>query len=154
MNKGFGGEHLRGTLIEKKEGYLGPYHDVNKSRMIQVGQVQELVYPAKDSITDGDGPFYLTAKQKEASRLDTEVELPVNKVGHREITKKELVDALMNANRGRDDGRITLSKMLVRDLRKLASNLGINTTKLVTHRTKPGWVGKGKGLLQVLWERG
>jgi hypothetical protein len=154
MNKGFGSEHLRGTLIEKKEGYLGPYHDVNNSHMIQVGQVQELVYPAKESITDGDRPFYLTAEQKEASRLDTEVELPVNKVGHREITKKELVNALMNTNHGRDDGRITLSKMLVRDLRKLASNLGINTTKLVTHQTKPGWIGKGKGLLQVLWERG
>jgi hypothetical protein len=75
----------------------------------------------------------------------------VKKVGHREFTKKELVDAIMNTSPGRDDGRITLSKMLVRDKRKLASNLGINT---VTHRKKPGWAGKGKGLLQVLWERG
>jgi hypothetical protein len=138
MNKGFGGEHLRGTLIEKKERYLGPYHSLNNSRIIQVGQVQELVYPAEESITDGDGSFYLTAAQKEALRLNTEVELPLKKVGHREVTKKELVDALMNTNRGSDDGRITLSKMLVRDLRKLASNLGINTTKLVTHRMKPG----------------
>ena len=154
MNKGFGGDHMRGTLIKKKEGYLGPYHSVNNSRMIQVGQVQELVYPDEESITDGDGPFYLAAAQKEASRLDTEVVLPLNKVGHREITKKELVDALLNTDRGRDDGRLTLSKMLVRDLRKLAANLGINTTKLVTHRMKPGWAGKGKGLLQVLWERG
>jgi hypothetical protein len=39
--------------------------------MIQVGQVQELVYPDEESITDGDGPFYLAAAQKEASRLDT-----------------------------------------------------------------------------------
>jgi hypothetical protein len=79
MNKGFGGEHLRGTLIEKKEGYLGPYHSLNNSRMIQVGQVQGLVYPADKSINDGDGPFYLTAAEKEASRLDTEVELPLKK---------------------------------------------------------------------------
>ncbi len=140
---------MRGTLI-KKEGYLGPYHSVNNSRMIQVGQVQELVYPDEESITDEDGPFYLAAAQKEASRLDTEVVLPLNKVGHREITKKELVDALLNTDRGRDDGRLTLSKMLVRDLHKLAANLCINTTKLVTHRMKPGWAGKGKGLLQVL----
>ena len=138
MNKGFGGEHMRGTLIKKKEGYLGPYHSVNNSRMIQVGQVQELVYPDEESITDGDGPFYLAAVQKEASRLDTEVVLPLNKVGHRESTKKELVDALSNTDRGRDDGRLTLSKMLVRDLRKLAAYLGINTTKLVTHQMKPG----------------
>jgi hypothetical protein len=140
MNKGFDGEHLRGTLIEKKEGYLGPYHVVNNSHMIQVGQVQELVYPAKESITNGDGLFNLTAKQKEALRLDTEVELQVKKVGHREFTKKELVDAIMNTSRGRDDGRITLSIMIVRDLRKLASNLGINTTKLATHQKKT-WVG-------------
>jgi hypothetical protein len=153
MNKGFGGDHLRGTLIEKKEGYLGPNHSLNNSRMIQVGQVQELVYPAKESITDGDGPFYLTA-QKEASRLNNEVELPLKKVAHREFTKKELIDALMNTNHSRDDGRIILSKMLVRDLRKLASNLGIITTKLVTHQMKPGWAGKGKGLLQILWEHG
>jgi hypothetical protein len=106
--------------------------------MIQVGQVQELVYPDEESITDGDGPFYLAAVQKEASRLDTEVVLPLNKEGHREITKKELVDALLNTDRGRDDGRLTLSKMLVRDLRKLAAYLGINTTKLVTHQMKPG----------------
>ena len=81
------------------------------------------------------------------------VELPPNKIGHKEITKKGLIDALMNTNHGRDDGRMTLSKMLVRAVRKLASNLGINTSKLVTHPMQPGWVGKGKGLLQVLWER-
>jgi hypothetical protein len=56
----------------------------------------------------------------------------------------------MNTNCGRDDDRITLSKMTVRDLWKIASNLGINTTKLVTHQMKPGWAEKEKGLLQVL----
>ncbi len=144
MNKGFGGEHLRGKLIDKKEGCLGPYHSLHNSHMIQVGQVQELVYPSKEGIADGDGPFYLTAAQKEASRLNTEVELPPNKVGHKEKTKKELLDALMNTDYGRDDGRITLSKMTVRDLRKIASNLGINTTKLVSHSPNETWVG---------WER-
>jgi hypothetical protein len=82
--------------------------------MIQVGQVQELVYLDEESITDGDRPFYLADAQKEASRLDTEVVLPLNKVGHREITKKELVDALMNTDHCRDDGILTLSKMLIK----------------------------------------
>jgi hypothetical protein len=77
-------------------------------------------------------------------------ELPPNKICYKEITKKELVDILLNTDRGRDDGRITLSKMTVQDLRKLASNLGICTTKTITHRLIPGWAGKGKGLLQVL----
>ena len=49
-----------------------------------------------------------------------------------------------------------VSKMLVRDLRKKATLLGINTLKMVTHRLVAGWEGKGKGkgLLQILWERG
>ena len=68
--------------------------------------------------------------------------------------KKELVDVLLNTDHGRDDGRITLSKMTVQDLRKLASNPGICTTKTITHHLIPGWAGKGKGLLQALWERG
>ena len=38
-----------------------------------------------------------------------------------------------------------VSKMLVRDLRKKATLLGINTLKMVTHRLVPGWEGKGKG---------
>ncbi len=54
---------------------------------------------------------------------------------------------------GRDNGRISLSKMTVRDSRKLASNLAI-ITMLGTHWTIPGWARKGKGLLQVLWEWG
>jgi hypothetical protein len=44
--------------------------------------------------------------------------------------------------------------MLVRDLRSKATLLGIDTQKRVTHRLVPGWEGKGKGLMQILWERG
>jgi hypothetical protein len=44
--------------------------------------------------------------------------------------------------------------MTVRELRKIASNLGMGTTRTVTQRFIPGWAGKGKGLLQVLWEGG
>jgi hypothetical protein len=32
--------------------------------------------------------------------------------------------------------------------------LEINTKKHVTHKVKPGWEGKGKGMLQILYERG
>ena len=47
-----------------------------------------------------------------------------------------------------------MSKKLLRDLKKIACNAGINVKKMVTHRTRTGWAGKGKGLLQCLWERG
>jgi len=68
--------------------------------------------------------------------------------------KKELVDSLNDTDHGRNAGRIALTKMTVRELRKIASNLGMATTRTVTQRFITGWAGKGKGLLQVLWERG
>jgi hypothetical protein len=61
----------------------------------------------------------------------------------------------MNTPLGIAEGRNALSKMLLRDLQKSATNLGIDTKKHVTHRTVSGWEGRGKGMLQVLWdERG
>ncbi len=60
----------------------------------------------------------------------------------------------MNTPLGMAEGRNALSKMLLQDLQKSAANLGIDTKKHVTHRTVSGWEGRGKGMLQVLWERG
>ncbi len=50
--------------------------------------------------------------------------------------------------------RALLEKKGLASLQQLVAKLDINTHKLVTHRLKTGWYGKGKGLLQVLWERG
>ncbi len=44
--------------------------------------------------------------------------------------------------------------MSLRELRKIALGLEINTKKHVTHKVKPVWEGKGKGMLQILYERG
>jgi hypothetical protein len=66
MNKGIGDENLRTTLIEKKEGYLGPFHCVTNPHMIQVWEEQQLVYPAEEDATRVDGPFHLSATEKES----------------------------------------------------------------------------------------
>ena len=42
MNKGYGGENMRSTLIEQSEGYLGPYHDAANPRMVKVDQMHDL----------------------------------------------------------------------------------------------------------------
>ena len=68
--------------------------------------------------------------------------------------KKELVDDLMKTDIGTMEGRNVLHKKLVRELRKSAETLGINTQKMKTHKKRAGWANNGKGLLQVLWERG
>jgi hypothetical protein len=69
-------------------------------------------------------------------------------VGKKKKSKKELVDELMQTEWAQAEGENVVSEMLVRDLRKKATLLGINTLKMVTHRLVPGWAGKGKGLLK------
>lgn len=64
------------------------------------------------------------------------------------------VNEKMSTDCSKNDGRITLAKMVVRDSLKIASNLDINMTKLVTNQMKHGWAGKEKDFLQVLWECG
>jgi hypothetical protein len=154
MNKGMGGEKLRSTFIEKKEGLPWSFPLCYKPEMVQVGEEHQLVYPAEGEATPEDGPFHLSAAQKESSMHNLTVELPPEKNCEKEKTKMELVNSLIDTDHGRNAGRITLSKMTVRELRKLASNLGMATTRTVTQRFIPGWAGKGKGLLQVLWEQG
>ena len=51
-------------------------------------------------------------------------------------------------------GCIGLSRETLKHLRKIAAKLKIDTTKVITHRVKYGLKNKGKGLIQVLWERG
>jgi hypothetical protein len=58
MNKGFGGEILRNSRIEEKDGYLGPFHNPSNPRMVSIGHKQTFVYSSPDDIKNG--PFYLT----------------------------------------------------------------------------------------------
>ncbi len=51
---------------------------------------------------------------------------------------------------GELEGRNVLFKKLARELREKAFTIGLDTKKRVTHRTVPGWEGKGKGLLKIL----
>jgi hypothetical protein len=76
------------------------------------------------------------------------------KQGEKDKTKRELVEEIMNTPLETAKGRNALSKMLLQDLQKSAANLEIDTKKHVTLSTVSGWKGRGKGMLQVLWERG
>ena len=142
MNKGYGGEKMRSTLIKQSEGYLGPYHDAANPRMVKVGQMHDLIYA--NDVDINYGPFYLAMDIRECSRQDTSVELSPDKVGDKDKTKKELVHDIMQTSVGSFDGENKLSKSTLRELRKIALGLEINTKKHVTHKVKPGWEGKGK----------
>jgi hypothetical protein len=135
MNKGFGGERLRNSKIEEHDGYLGPFHNPLNPRMIAVGQEQTFCYTSPEDIVNG--PFYLTDGERQSKRKDKLVSLINNK--EKDKSKAELVIDLMETDWGQAEGKIVISKMLVRDLRSKATLIGIDTQKTVTHRLVPGW---------------
>ncbi len=129
MNKGFGGELLRNSIIKEQDCYLGPFHNSSNPCMIQVGQEQTFVYSSPNDITFG--PFYLTDEERETKRKDKLVSL--NDEKEKDKLKAELVSDLMETEWGLAEGKIVISKMLVRDLQKKATLLGISTpTKSLT----------------------
>ncbi|KAL7528778.1 hypothetical protein ACHAXR_003942, partial [Thalassiosira sp. AJA248-18] len=152
MNKGWGGGLLRKTAIKRKEGYLGPFHNPDNPKMVKVGEEQTLVY---ESVADLQfGPFHLSDDKREEKRLDRSIALDPAKAGMRDKTKSELVDDLMATDYGKAEGKNVMQKKLLRDLKVKASNMNLDTKKMVTHRLDIGWEKKGKGLLQVAYERG
>ena len=78
MNKGFGGQLQRRTLI-KDDSYLGPY---THPQMVRVGHYQTLNY---DSADDWErGPFDMDATKREATRHAVEVPLKSSDVGFKD----------------------------------------------------------------------
>ncbi len=93
-NKGFGGQILRNSMIEEKDGcYLGPFHNPSNPRMVSIGHEQTFMHSSPDDIKNG--PFYLTDEKRELTRHDKYVHLDEDKIGEKEKSKKELVDELM-----------------------------------------------------------
>ena len=148
MLKGWGGEPIRNSLIERKEGYLGPYYDENNAQMVKVGQEQCFVY------REGEFPFYLSPEDRVAKMWDVLVPLPSDKVGEKDMVKDEIVAELMKTEYGKTEGENVLKKKLGRELRERAKGMNIPTTKMVTHRLVPGYMGKPKGMFQSLFETG
>ncbi|KAI2492861.1 hypothetical protein MHU86_21674 [Fragilaria crotonensis] len=137
MSKGYGGAQgiMRDTMIIQEEGYLGPY-----SPVLRVGDVQSLIFKDTDS-----GPWYLAPEQKELQRHDRQT----GRSKLVEKSKKELLRCL-------SDKGVTLSQQrgyTRKELQEFARNNGIELSER-KEVIIPGWQGKAKGLLQVLWERG
>jgi hypothetical protein len=137
MSKGYGGAQgiMRDTVIIQEEGYLGPY-----APALKVGDIQILIFKETDS-----GPWYLPPEQKELQRHDR----PTGRSKLVERSKKVLLRCL-------SDKGVTLQQQrgyTRKELQEFARNNGIELSERKDVIT-PGWQGKPKGLLQVLWERG
>jgi hypothetical protein len=136
MNKGFGGSQpkMKSSTI-KNESYLGPYQ---YDDTLKVGSIQNMVYSEDDQ-----GPFEFSPEQREATRNDIDTGKTRDDV---KLTKRELIERL------RDQGVVN-PKGTAKKLADQCVMLGLATTKSVKV-IKEGWVGKPKGALQILYERG
>ena len=154
-----GGVLQHPTLIET-EDYLGKFHDVNNPRMVRVGQFQKLIWKNVD-LGPGDGPIYMTKEERLKHRDDVWIPIPFprGKTAHepKPLTRAILIDAILKEDvrfAALLGGRSMLEKKSLKELQKDATNMGIEITKITTHRKKPSYVGEGKGMIQILHERG
>jgi hypothetical protein len=139
MTKGYGGTQstMRPAEIYQEEGILGPF-----PRKLQVGDIQQMVFSSTDV-----GPFWMTPAERESKRMDT---TRGNTEVTREKTKAMLYQELQAAG-------VALPKFVNKITKKamidIANSKGIPITTTAA-KIEQGWVGKAKGMFQVLWERG
>ena len=114
---------------------LGPYH--NSDSPLQVGSVQCMQFKSTDI-----GPCYLTEEERNARRYDVDT----GEVYERDILRADLSKALTET--GIKDPPKNLKKL--QEMSR-SRNLPVKYQK---KKIQFGWVGKPKGALQILFERG
>ena len=147
MNKSWGGKIMRPTLIEN--GSVGQFYSPNNPAMVLIGQEQSMFYRESDM-----GPFDMSPQERQSCKYDIHKDIQVEKQKSVNLRKTEIIELLMETELGRGLGKQALLNMRLADLQNKANALSIAVTKTLTTKICKGWVGKGKGLLQVLWERG
>ncbi|KAI2493895.1 hypothetical protein MHU86_20622 [Fragilaria crotonensis] len=135
MNKSFGGKGpaMHPTLIER-EFFLGPFQ-----RILAPGQTQQLVFTDTD-----EGPFWMTPDDRIQNRFDQNDGADPLIV---QRNKSELISALHSKGITNTKGK---------NKKELVAMCNSSSIPIAREepKVKEGWVGKSKGLLQVLWERG
>ena len=82
------------------------------------------------------------------------VEIPIQKRRERAKYKYELITELMDTDTGKQEGRNKLEKMKLSELQGKARAEGISIVITPTTKIKPGWSGRGIGLLAAAYARG
>jgi hypothetical protein len=126
---------MRDTKIETFHGYLGT-HDP----MLRVGDTQSFVFTEED-----EGPFYLTPEERQQRKYDRPTGKTRNVWKKKQLLVQELRAKGVPLERG-------MSHKL-EELQGFARSHGI-PLKQTIDVVDEGWVGKPKGLLQILHERG
>jgi DNA-binding transcriptional regulator YhcF (GntR family) len=131
-NKTHGGAQpkMRKSKMETQE-FLGPF-----PAMLKVGEYQHMVYQAEDA-----GPFFKTDAERQSSKLDSLTGTSKRKIRRKDAMEKDLREKGVRA-KGNKVAIVELCKQ---------NNVPYKET---TETINEGWMGKPKGMLQVLWERG
>jgi hypothetical protein len=122
---------IRPHEIKEANGYLGPH-----APKLQVGDFQQMVFQEVD-----EGPFYLSPLLRDLRRYD---EIKGTKTKNR--LKKDLSEEL-------DKLGLSTRGKTMKEVQEMAIARNIPIT-IVENDVVEGWVGKPKGIKQVLWERG
>ena len=132
----FGGKQpvMRDSLLNERK-YFGPYH--TSAYPLQPGMCQSMQFQPNDS-----GPCYLTEEDRLVQRLDRNN----GEMKKRFVTKDELKILLKNSGILNPVGN-------KKQLQDRCKDLNLPITKEEA-KIIEGWVGKPKGALQLLYERG
>ena len=113
-------------------------------QQLEIGDTQSMYFTAED-----EGPFYLTAAEREAYKFDT-----VTGFGRKEKTADDLRADLCEKFEELGIRNTTcLKKAKKKKLQELALKYDIETSYSCV-KVRQGWVGTPKGKLQIMFERG
>jgi hypothetical protein len=130
VSHGRSAEMMHATIIHE----VGPH-----PRILHVGDNQEMHF-----VEGGNGPFWMTLAKQAKTKHDRQL-------GTAKTRNKTKIELLKNLRQSRHD--TTKQRYLKADLLALCGQRNILVT-IKECQVKEGWLGKPKGMLQILWERG
>jgi hypothetical protein len=183
MNRGYGGKatpRMRSTLIEKEEGYLGRFPRTLEPGNVQslvfsdsdVGPFWMSDAQREESRDDKRFGTFNTVKlttaemkqELEGKGISGDSTLQMNArqlrdlCAQHQIPVSRRVENIIERNRSELEVELCSKGISIKGKNKreladlcTANNIPCNR---IAEKVKEGWVGKPKGLLQVLWERG
>jgi hypothetical protein len=142
MSKAWGGKQAK--MHESKITGMGDLANLDSGRICKTGQLgpgdtQSMVFQESEM-----GPFNMPSKERERRKHD----MVMDGKEIKKRTKMEILKDIRNVT-----GNAMRDFKTVDEVHCLASQHNIPTT-IAVDKTVEGWVGKPKGLLQILWERG
>ena len=140
IRKNYGGMQpiMRDTQLTEQFQNTGPFLNLpDRDDQLNLGDTQRMYFKEEDR-----GPFHFTPAEAEAKKYDR----PTGRFRERYILKSDLIIHLKAMGIPDPKGNLKQLQQKANEL-----NLPVKKTEEII---EPGWVGKPKGSLQILYERG